>query len=274
MKEHLKLLLACDLDGTVLPNGAAPLSVGALGEFKNVVSQESVCLVYLSGRSLNHALNGIDEFGLPLPQIFVGDTGTTMYFLEDEVFNEHKEWQEIISSDWENVRGKDIHKVLQNIQFLIPQEEEHQNIFKQSYYFPPKEETRIIKEVKEGIATLNIKAEVITLVDHFKNKGYLDILPKSASKLSALEYIQKHLQINHEDVVFAGDGGNDLPPLTSGYKAIVVNNASQIFKDQVTTLGKEKGVTNHIYFAKGGFGGMNGNYVAGVLEGLNYFKFI
>lgn len=274
MKEHIKLLLACDLDGTVLPNGAVPLSEGAMGEFKNIVSQESICLVYLSGRSLNHALNGISEFGVPLPQIFVGDTGTTMYFLEDEVFNEHKEWQEIISSDWGNMRGKDIHKVLQNIQLLTPQEKEHQNIFKQSYYFPPKEETRIIKEVKEEIAILNIKAEVVTLLDHFKNKGYLDILPKSASKLSALEYIQKHLKVDREDIVFAGDGGNDLPPLTSGYKAIVVNNASQVFKDKVATLGKEKSVIDHIYFAKGGFRGMNGNYVSGVLEGLAHFEFI
>jgi hypothetical protein len=42
----------------------------------------------------------------------------------------------------------------------------------------------------------------------------------------------------------------------------------------VKKIATEKNILDKIYFAKDGFSGMNGNYVAGILEGLNYFGFL
>ena len=103
--------------------------------------------------------------------------------------------------------------------------------------------------------------------------GYLDVLPQSATKEYALKYLQNRFKLQENDIVFAGDGGNDLGPLTSGYQAIVVNNASELFKKKVVEIAKAKSVLDSVYFAHGDFNGMNGNYTAGVLEGLNHFGF-
>jgi HAD superfamily hydrolase (TIGR01484 family) len=266
------LLLACDLDRTTLPNGTEPFSQDSKIVFQDFISQSGVCLAYISGRSLKHALRGIEEYTIPLPNIYIGDTGTSMYIRnENNEYEEHVEWQTVFAGEWGNVRGEDIHVLLINISTIVPQEDEHQNTFKRSYYFNAENEESIVKEVKEKLSKLTILYEVISHVDHDTQKGYLDIIPKSANKECALLYLQKYLSLSINDVVYAGDGGNDMAPLTSGCKAIVVNNATETFKDKVKDVAKEKGTLQNIYFAHGDYKGFNGNYIAGIVEGLNYF---
>lgn len=274
MKKNYKLLLVCDLDGTVFPTGSESVSSDALDLFHDFVSREDVCLVYMSGRSLKPALKGIQEFGVPIPNIYVGDTGTSMFFNDRGDFKEHKEWHQAITPDWGAVGGEAIHAVLKDVEALVLQEAHHQSIFKQCYYFPEENEAEVIALVKVRLATLKIKAEVVTLIDHHKNKGYLDILPQSATKEHALHYLQDYLKIDKEDVVFAGDAGNDFGALTSGYKAILVNNAQDSFKEKVRGVAEGKNILERVYFSKGGYKGMNGNYTGGVLEGLNHFGFL
>lgn len=269
------LLLACDLDHTTLPNGTEPFSQDSKIVFQDFISKPEICLAYVSGRSLKHALSGIEEYNIPLPNIYIGDTGTSMYIRNgNNEFDECLEWQSMFADDWGNLRGSDIHLLLTDIQIITPQEDEHQNTFKRSYYFNDIDEELVVKEVKEKLSKLSILYEVISHVDHDTQKGYLDIIPISANKECALRYLQKYLSLSIQDVVYAGDGGNDIAPLTSGYNAIVVNNATETFKDKVKDVAKEKGTLQNIYFAHGDYKGFNGNYIAGIVEGLNYFGYI
>ena len=71
--------------------------------------------------------------------------------------------------------------------------------------------------------------------------------------------------------VFAGDSGNDMPVLTSGLQSILVRNAEEDIKAEAIQSLKRKGLEDKLYLAHGGFLGMNGNYAAGVLEGLVHF---
>jgi hypothetical protein len=52
---------------------------------------------------------------------------------------------------------------------------------------------------------------------------------------------------------------------------VIVANASADLIRQARQLASEAGTTPHLYVAKGGYQGMNGNYSAGILEGLAHF---
>ncbi|MCG8427652.1 MAG: haloacid dehalogenase, partial [Chromatiales bacterium] len=73
------------------------------------------------------------------------------------------------------------------------------------------------------------------------------------------------------DTLFAGDSGNDLPALSSEIPAVLVANASPSVATEAVDAAKEAGNQKSLYLAKGGLFGMNGNYSAGILEGLAHF---
>ncbi len=72
-------------------------------------------------------------------------------------------------------------------------------------------------------------------------------------------------------MVFGGDSGNDLTVLTSGIQAVLVKNASTRIQQTAVEILAQKGQLNKLYLARGQFMGMNGNYSAGLLEGIAHF---
>jgi len=79
------------------------------------------------------------------------------------------------------------------------------------------------------------------------------------------------LSIPASRTIFAGDSGNDLAVLTSGMQSVLVANAAQDVRETALQAVRENGHRDSLYLAKGSFFGMNGNYAAGVLEGLVHF---
>jgi hypothetical protein len=71
--------------------------------------------------------------------------------------------------------------------------------------------------------------------------------------------------------VFAGDSGNDLDVLASRVPSVLVANASDEVKARACALAEDDGTSDFLYLAGRGVFGMNGNYAAGVLEGLTHF---
>ncbi len=268
-----QLLLACDLDRTILPNGTQSLSENASELFSQFVRQEHVTLAYISGRDLGLIREAIKNYHIPIPDIAVGDVGTTVYIRKGDGFTQDKGWTKAIAPDWNGYDNEGIGLLLEKIKAIIPQEPENQNTYKRSYYTSVDiDKTLLIQEVQNILRAKNIKAASIFSIDEQAQKGLLDILSASATKAHALKYLQKHLGLEHDQVIYAGDSGNDIDPLTSGYKAILVNNAREAIKEEVKKIGDEKGILSQIYFAKGGYKEMNGNYTAGILEGLKHFK--
>ena len=72
-------------------------------------------------------------------------------------------------------------------------------------------------------------------------------------------------------MVFAGDSGNDLDALTSGLQAILVKNAMAEVRKEAVNKMSHKDMLNRLYLPEGNFWGLNGNYAAGVMEGLVHF---
>jgi hypothetical protein len=97
------------------------------------------------------------------------------------------------------------------------------------------------------------------------------VLPERATKLHAIRFLKDELGLETRDTVFAGDSGNDLPALNSELNAVLVANASDEVRDTAVRESEHRGVSDRLYLARGGFLGMNGNYTAGVLEGVAHF---
>ena len=95
-------------------------------------------------------------------------------------------------------------------------------------------------------------------------------LPASATKQTALEYISEALGIAKSQVVFCGDSGNDVYPLTAGFRGVLVRNA-----DEQLVAGVNQELENNpdvvVYFAQGGCKGLNGYYTGGVIEGAYHY---
>jgi hypothetical protein len=89
-----RILLATDLDRTLIPNGAAPESPGARQRFARVASRPEVMLAYVSGRHRALVEEAIAEYHLPLPDLVIGDVGTTIYQLQDGDWREWPDWHQ------------------------------------------------------------------------------------------------------------------------------------------------------------------------------------
>ena len=112
---------------------------------------------------------------------------------------------------------------------------------------------------------------MIYSVDEDKGIGLLDILPASATKFHAIEFLRCQLGFDYSNTVFAGDSGNDLPVLVSDIPSILVANAHEEIIKTAQLQTQSQGNPNSLYLAKGDFLGMNGNYSAGILEGVAYY---
>ena len=111
---------------------------------------------------------------------------------------------------------------------------------------------------------------IVYSFDSQSGKGLLDFLPNSATKQTALEYVAAELGAVKADVVFCGDSGNDVFPLTAGFSGVLVKNAD----DQLVASVKQAIEANpelRVYFAKGGFRGLSGYYTSGVIEGAYHY---
>ena len=270
-----KLLICTDLDRTLLPNGTQPESPEARTIFTRLVSRPEVYLVYVSGRNLALVQDAIQEYDLPTPHWIVGDVGSTMYKYEGDRWKSWQNWTQQIAGDWRGFNAIDLEPLfsdLAEISHLVLQEPDQQSRFKLSYYLPLDIEKDALQHyIKLRLEEQNISASLIYSVDEAKEIGLLDILPARATKLHAVEFLMGQLKFDDGNTVFAGDSGNDLPMLISAVPSVLVANAPEDIIVQSQQQAKELGNTHRLYLAQGGFLGMNGNYSAGILEGIVHY---
>ena len=266
------VLLCSDLDRTLLPNGPQPESPRARELLRILAGHPEVTLAYVSGRHKELLQQAIDEYDLPVPDYAIGDVGTTIYESGKGEWRPWYDWHEEIAVDWRGRTREDLQRCLAGIGELRLQEAAKQNVFKLSYYAPadivPDE---LLVQVQERLAAEDVHASLIWSVDEMAGVGLLDVLPEHATKLHAVEFLMQRKRFAPEQTVFAGDSGNDLPVLTSGLQAVLVGNARDDVREAAVQGAQQAGHSASLYLAQGGLLGMNGNYSAGVLEGLVHF---
>jgi HAD superfamily hydrolase (TIGR01484 family) len=269
----MQLLLCTDLDRTVLPNGSQPESDGARSRFAALAARPEVTLAYVTGRDRQLVKNAITNYSLPQPDYVIGDVGTTIYAVNDSSWQLWPEWQQEIAPDWAGLEHRDISRLLLDIVDLQLQEPAKQNLHKASFYVPLCADTEALShDIHLRLDAAGIKASLVWSIDEPRATGLLDVLPASASKKHAVSFLMQSNGFALADTVFAGDSGNDLPVLVSEIPAVLVANASAEVRHEAFDQAAARGHTDALYIAQGGFMGMNGNYTAGVLEGVIHYK--
>lgn len=267
-----ELLICTDLDRTLIPNGHQPESRGARDLFRRLAQRPEVTLAYVSGRDRHLLESAIDEFALPAPDFAIGDVGTTIYRVDEGTWHPWGAWANEIAADWGGKDRRTLAGMLDGIPDIEPQEPEKQNTYKLSYYAPAGlDGDALAGRIRDRLAQAGVRSSVIWSIDEMRDIGLVDVLPAGATKVHAIRFLQAHLQVPEARTVFAGDSGNDLPALTSGLQAIVVANAREEVKQAALHATAERGIENCLYVARGGWHGMNGNYAAGILEGIVHF---
>jgi len=268
-----KLLLCCDLDRTLLPNGSQEESPQARPLFRALAQRPELTLAYVSGRDKSLLLEAIHDYDLPVPDYAIGDVGTTLYEIQHDEWQALKDWEEEIAPDWAGRRHDELAALFEDIGTLTLQEPEKQNTFKLSYYAPADTDHKaLLAEMDVRLKPLGIQASLIWSIDEARDTGLLDVLPRRATKHHAIRFLMAHAGFDTDNTVFAGDSGNDLPALTSGLQAVLVRNARREVREEALRSVRENGIAQRLYLARGNFLGMNGNYAAGVLEGLVHFE--
>lgn len=262
-----RLLLCSDLDRTLLPNGLQPESKLARSLLHRLAKHPDVTLAYVSGRHLGLIEQAMKAYALPTPAFAVGDVGTSIYRSIQGEWRLWGQWAEHIATDWGDYTASDLAHLFTDIDSIAMQEPEKQNRFKLSYYASASlDHAALIAEMQACLEAQSVRASLMWSVDETSATGLLDVLPMSATKLGAVRFLMAELGFSDQQVLFAGDSGNDLPVLVSGLPAVLVANATPQVRSEAL-----RHAPGNLYCAQGGFMGMNGNYASGVLEGLAHF---
>jgi len=261
-------LLCTDLDRTLIPNGSATESPHARAHFANLVRHPHVCLAYVSGRNLAQIEEAIATYQLPVPNFAITDVGSSIYAHKYSGWQSWRAWDVRIGLDWAGASADHIGGLLADLTELRLQEPEKQAKHKLSFYVPLSADVELVLEaIRRRLAQHDLHANVIWSVDEETQLGLLDILPARAGKRRAIKFLMQARGFSRDQIVFAGDSGNDLDVLLSDLPAVLVANAHPEVKAQSVAQ-----PSSSLYLAQGGFLGMNGNYSAGILEGVSHFR--
>lgn len=267
------LLVCTDLDRTLIPNGPQAESPQARQRFAALVGHADVGLAYVSGRHRTLIEQAMVEYDLPVPDFVIGDVGTTIYRVGPEhLWQYDTAWERTIAGDWGGVGHAGLAAMLADIDALHLQETDKQNRCKLSYSMPPDADGEALAAVVEArLAAAGIRCRAIFSIDEQAGVGLLDVLPQSASKLHAIKALISANGYELAHTVFCGDSGNDMEVLVSNVPSVLVANGSAEIRVQALAEAAGSGNQDALYIAVGGLAGMNGNYAAGMLEGIAHY---
>ena len=267
------LLICTDLDRTLLPNGPQPESPNSRQRFAALVARPEVTLAYVSGRHRALVEEAIEHYHLPIPDFVIGDVGTTLYHVgREREWRRQTAWEDQIAQDWGGQTHAELASHLHALADLRLQEQSRQNDYKLSYYVPLYcDRDGLTVAIRECLTSAGARTRLVWSVDEPQGVGLLDILPARASKYHALEALMRLQGFDYAQCVFCGDSGNDIEVLASPIPSVLVANSQPEVRDLARRLAGEAGYRKQLYIAGGDFLGMNGNYSAGMLEGIAHY---
>jgi len=257
-------IIATDLDRTLIPNGTATDN-SSVANFTAMINENKFGLIYVTARNIESVQKAIVRYGLPIPEVIIGQVGSSMHTSINGKYQEVTAWQEHVNVASPHWNYDELIHVLSDISLLEMQDKKEQNQFKLSYTVHSLEHfSTIVPAVKDKIEThFGSDAEVTASRDLNANCVYIDILPSAVSKYKALEFYRLQNNLSIDQFLFAGDSENDLSLLESSYSVVVVKNAHPSVKERV--IKNKCGIPPIV--ASGRFE-LDGNYGNGIIEAI------
>jgi sucrose-6F-phosphate phosphohydrolase len=239
-------MLATDLDGTFIGNESTMIDLW------RSLDEAGVLVVFSTGRHLPSIERFYREVGTDRRAAgCVTMVGTEIWLRRHGGYVLDESWTHRIAVSWDRA------KVGAVVAAAVPatlQPEEWQSPLKASYYLESASESQLA-EIRAKLVAAGLEAKIVYSADRF-----LDLLPPHSGKGEAVHYLTDVLGIAPENVVTAGDTGNDLDMMRPelGFRSIVVGNASGELRASAPA-GAFRSVAP---------------YAAGIREGLEYYGWL
>jgi len=203
----------------------------------------------------------------------IADVGSTIYEINSSGWRHWADWEAEIAQDWAGKTHGELKALFTDLKQLRLQPVSKQNTHKLSYFVSLHENrSALMDEMHSRLMHEGIEASLIWSIDEPAAVGLLDLLPANATKRHAIEFLMKRHDFTLENTIFAGDSGNDLPVLISPIKAVLVANADEEVRSAARQQAHARNLSQSLYLAQGGFAQMNGNYSAGIIEGVVHYQ--
>ena len=241
--QHFDRLIITDLDNTLTGDEEG------LNEFADLIRENRhVGFGIATGRNLQMALDLIEELHLPMPDVLDTATGTELYYGEKLVSD--RSWRKQISHQW-NPSG--VREVLEDVEGLFYQSNKEQSLFKVSYKLDL-ELAPSLSQIKRLLREAKLKAKVVLSLGI-----YLDIIPVRGGSDLSIRHLLYKWGFSPEQLLVAGDSGNDEGMLKGRTLGVVVGN----YSPELEKLRK----LPRIYFAEA-------HHARGIVEGIKYYNFL
>lgn len=265
--ETIRKVLATDLDGTLIPLPDSKKNQDALVKISEAVTEKKFKLIFCTGRHFTSVSDAIVEFSLPEPDWIICDVGTSIYRNTNGNFSQFSAYEHHLMQRTGQSSREEIESLLEGLEGLVIQPEDHQGPFKISYECESEQAEGLMSRISKLLDDFRIPYEASGSIDPFLNCGLIDLLPSGVSKAYALKWLADYAGYGPGDVVYAGDSGNDYPALVSGCRAILVANASKGLSQKVHRALKAKKKTRNIFLA-------TEDATSGVMQGLKKYGFM
>lgn len=210
--------------------------------------EDSLVFGVATGRTLESTMKILAEKNIPMPEILITSVGSEIYY-GPNILRDHG-WSTHINYRWKPERIREIMKSVSGVEL---QADENQRQFKLSYNFF-RGSFDGIRKVRKLMRRNDLHAKVIR-----SHGRFLDFLPLRASKGLAIRHVCMKWGVDFNNVLVAGDSGNDREMLLGNTLSVVVGN----YSPELKTLPE----TPTIYFA-------SDRYAAGIIEGIKYYHFL
>ncbi|MDR8014387.1 glucosylglycerol-phosphate synthase [Ectopseudomonas guguanensis] len=234
------MLLATDLDGTFLAGDPED----RLSLYQTIAAHPEIKLAYVTGRSLEAVLPLLADPTLPQPDFIIADVGATL--VHGDSLQPIQPLQSVVDARWPGET-----QVASAIEPFGLERQDVPQARRCSYFCTPEQAAnpQLRKVADELGCDLLYSAEL-----------YLDFLPKGVNKGSSLQALADWLELDHDQVLAAGDTLNDLSMLSASFHGVCVGQS------EVALLEATANHSRTLHASRPGCGG--------ILEAFAHFGFL